>query len=383
MTANEIILKIGSTEELSEQAFYDLIKYFQSSYLLEQNYNERLSIHRQPDSFQYEVLNELHQLLMKIQHRPEMRHYDLEKNSSGYVPSEIIEIWRADKRLKSLYNSTSRYCFLNKKEFLKIAVHIAEYRGMNKLASKIQRAIYKTKSPSPSQSLNQLKETKKRASIPYKIKVALLKEVNNHCPFCGNEDTEHLQAHHIDNDRTHKKPELLIMVCGNCHLKIGNGDISENSVIELKQKLLAGKRITTTTNNRIGVNAQVANISTGDSTKIIIKSTGKKIIQKYPPGCIGFEVEKANYVSYLIKRYHEFKEWEVCKEKMNYSILNKNLKRQFKLGNQRTIFHLPSEKFEDLTQCIQANINKTKLAKTKDASHQNYSSFSEYQLQRN
>ncbi|MDF2188726.1 TonB family protein [Paraflavitalea sp. CAU 1676] len=77
----------------------------------------------------------------------------------------------------------------------------------------------------------------KRKSIPYKIKVRLLKEVENHCPFCRNEDTEHLEFHHIDENKENSVFANLLAVCPTCHSKISKNDISMEQVVRLKEML--------------------------------------------------------------------------------------------------------------------------------------------------
>lgn len=85
-----------------------------------------------------------------------------------------------------------------------------------------------------------------------------------------------------------------------------------------------------TGNKIVNFNDKVANAVVGDNNAISIKQS-KIIKQKYPEGCIGFDTVKANYVGHLIKRYNEYKEYEVGKENMNYVFFPSLLKKQFKL----------------------------------------------------
>jgi len=127
-----------------EEGYFNVLKNnFQKNYLTTKNYFERIAKHRNPIEVKSEVLNEIYSYLLKIQNREEMRDIDTEKNISGYVPTKIIDIWKSDKRLKSCYNSIKEYCIMRSKNFNIIAVHIAEYRAMSKLASSIERSKYK------------------------------------------------------------------------------------------------------------------------------------------------------------------------------------------------------------------------------------------------
>lgn len=75
---------------------------------------------------------------------------------------------------------------------------------------------------------------KKRKSIPAKTKALLQKEINSICPFCPNDDVGHFQIHHIDENPENNEINNLLMLCPTCHSKITKGDISNDTVIELK-----------------------------------------------------------------------------------------------------------------------------------------------------
>ena len=137
MTAYEVLKELDITEPIKEGYFNQLITDFQNQYLNNIEYFERIALHRNPIEVKNETLHELYSYLLKIQNREEMRDIDTEKNAYGYVPTKIGDIWKSDKRLKTCYNSINKYCQLRSKKINTIAVHIAEYRAMNKLAKKI------------------------------------------------------------------------------------------------------------------------------------------------------------------------------------------------------------------------------------------------------
>ncbi len=140
MDAYEVLKNRDSSKPIDAVYFYKLISKFQEQYLLKRNYSERLSLHRNPIEVKNDLLEELYPYLQKIQNRDEMRYIDAEKRSSGYVPTRVMDIWRSDKRLKSCYDAIKVYCKLTLADFNLIAIHIAEYRAMSKLASKIERS---------------------------------------------------------------------------------------------------------------------------------------------------------------------------------------------------------------------------------------------------
>lgn len=224
-------------------------------------------------------------------------------------------------------------------------------------------------------------EKKTRIKIPKenKVRAELQKEVGSTCPFCENSEVGHFEIHHIDENPANNEIGNLILLCPICHSKITKGDIKLIDVFKKKIELLntpiSSKPKAEKT---INFNSKVGNAVVGDNNNISIKQT-KSVKLKYPEGCVGFENIKANYIGHLIKRYNEYKEYEVGKENVNYAMFNGHLKKHYKIGPTRTIYNLPIEKFEDLTSYIQSRIDSTKLAKIKGQGHKNYSTFEEYE----
>lgn len=130
-------------DEIKETAFQELIRVFEKEYLIGIDYHQRLEINRKPVDVKNQTLQELNSYLLAIQQRREMRDYDIINNASGSVAGVIGEMWKSDKRLKSLYNTIKRYCLLREKDFNTIAVHVAEYRALSKLFHKIRLSVYR------------------------------------------------------------------------------------------------------------------------------------------------------------------------------------------------------------------------------------------------
>lgn len=225
-----------------------------------------------------------------------------------------------------------------------------------------------------------------RKVIPIKERAILQKEISSSCPFCDNQDVDHFQIHHIDGNHENNEIGNLLLLCPTCHSKITKGDIRREEVEKIKADLMSQRhnlpklqhQVAHQINN-FNVSAPIENAVLGNGNNITF-NVRKIQKSKYPNGCIGFDIQKANYISYLIDQYHKYKEFEVGKESMNYAIFPSNLKRQFKIGKTRTIYHVPITKFEELAKYIQARISNTMLAKinkTKDILT-NYRSFEEY-----
>jgi hypothetical protein len=220
-----------------------------------------------------------------------------------------------------------------------------------------------------------------RKAIPVRTRAALQQEIRSTCPFCDNADVEHFEVHHIDEDHGNNEKTNLVMLCPLCHSKITKGDISMDQVKNRKKEISEIVLTPRRESNVIQFTGKVGSAIVGDNNIIRIQNVAKKIKQKYPEGCIGFDNLRANYLGYLIAQYNEYKEWELGKEGMNYAVLPSLLKRQLKLGPTRTIYNAPIEQFEKLVQDIQNRIDGTKLAKIKKSKGQfkNYRSLAEYQ----
>lgn len=227
-------------------------------------------------------------------------------------------------------------------------------------------------------------EKKKRVKIPQenKIRAELQKEINSCCPFCKSIDIGHFEIHHINEDPSNNFTINLLLLCPTCHSKITKGDIIPIDVLNKKIELLSAKpNLESQAGKVINFNSKVNNAFVGDNNNISIKQSNKKTIQKYPLGCIGFDTIKANYIAHLIKRYNEYKEYEVGKSGMSYGLFGRQLKNKYKIAPTRTIYNVPIEKFEELFYLIQSKIDNTKLARVKGKNHKNYSTFEEYKKQ--
>ncbi|MHB8871869.1 MAG: HNH endonuclease [Candidatus Doudnabacteria bacterium] len=232
------------------------------------------------------------------------------------------------------------------------------------------------------------KPNKKRTRIPKenKVRSELQKEINSVCPFCENDDVGHFEIHHIDGNPSNNELNNLLLVCPTCHSKITKEDITLDQVIDKKISLMDGNinkpSLPSTQINTF--NAPINKSIIGNNNKITIKNIRKPQKQKYPEGCIGFDILKANYVSHLITRYHEYQEYQLGKGKMNYAIFPSKLKSEFKVGKSRTIYHVPIERFDELSRYIQKRIDETMLGRIRKSRNQkNYSTFEEYSSEQN
>lgn len=239
MNAYVILKKINSTTPITENAFNQFIKDFQNSFLKNAQYEEKLALHRNPIEVKNQILNDLYSYTKQIQYREEMQ--DIDSSVQSYVMTKVVDIWRQDKRLRSLYNAVNKYCELRSKKFNTIAVHIAEYRAMNKLITKIQRSISKKNFSKQAKMQNErVKKIRKRIPNENKLRAELQKEINSLCPFCPSTDVGHFHIHHIDNNPSNNIIDNLLLLCPTCHSKITKGDITIEDVV-FKKKISGNK----------------------------------------------------------------------------------------------------------------------------------------------
>ncbi len=225
----------------------------------------------------------------------------------------------------------------------------------------------------------------KRTKIPKenKVRAELQKEIASVCPFCDSRDVGHFEIHHIDENPSNNDFRNLLLVCPTCHSKITKGDITLDEVRSKKASLYLTngniKQSQAPSAQIVTFNGTVRNAVVGNHNKVTITNLGKSQKSKYPEGCIGSDNDKANYIGYLITKYHEFQELQIGKEKMNYAIFPSKLKKEFKMGKSRTIYNVPIDRFEELAEYIKRRIDGTKVGRIRKARNQkSYSTFEEY-----
>ena len=219
--------------------------------------------------------------------------------------------------------------------------------------------------------------------IPEKIKKKIFQEANSSCPFCGENDVNALEIHHI-YDRSKNggnEAENLILVCSNCHSKITYGGISRSEVMK-KKLMLIGKILEMNPKSKPTQNVNVNNsINTGIIANTVNIKTNKKNVPKlsYPANSIGSDLLKRNYIKYLIDRYNEYKKADKNIGDFKYSIIYRAILREFKAKWD----YVPLTRFEELVSYLQNRIDKTILGKTqKSRNHNNYETFEQY-IERN
>jgi hypothetical protein len=145
LTAYDVLASIDPSQAINPEQLTQLTAEFEKDFLAFHQFEERPGNHRQPVAFKNEILQELYRLAGEIQHRPDMRDIDPVRNAQGYATSVINNLWTENKRGRTLYSAISQYCSLRSKDVNTIAVHIAEYRAINRLIGRINHSMKKVK----------------------------------------------------------------------------------------------------------------------------------------------------------------------------------------------------------------------------------------------
>lgn len=142
--AYEIAKEYSSTTIIDAVLFDKLKIDFKKDFLKSINYEERLEQSRVPKEYKHSVTRKLNDYLLEIQQREEMRDFDSEENSYGYVPARVNRIWDGDKRLKNIFDAIGVYCVDRGRDLIITAIHMAEYLALQELYSEIDSSIYKS-----------------------------------------------------------------------------------------------------------------------------------------------------------------------------------------------------------------------------------------------
>ncbi|HEX5870311.1 MAG TPA: HNH endonuclease [Longimicrobium sp.] len=207
-------------------------------------------------------------------------------------------------------------------------------------------------------------------------------EASSRCSFCDVDDIRLLEIHHIEPRSKGGSNELsnLILVCRNCHARVESGLITNSELMRKKQELrvipLFPRGVSPVTNSLV-VEGNVNSSIVGNSITII--GGGKKLPQMAPPpGTIGADLERKNYIEHLIGRYHKFRKIDPHYGRTgtyDYAVIRGQIKDKFKASTSL----VPLSRFDDLVRFLQAKIDQTIQGKrNRSEGIKNYSSFDDY-----
>lgn len=227
--------------------------------------------------------------------------------------------------------------------------------------------------------------TKKISAIPSMVRKQIVQESNSRCAVCGSSDVATLEIHHIDarKDNGSDAPENLTLLCSNCHRRATHGSLAREEVLAAKQALASGRLAARGERRRSTNVVQIDGNVHGSIIANNLHLNTKRLPRPkgHPPGSIGADLPRKNYVDYLIRRYHDFRKGDESFGKgerfdhYSYAVLHKNIERRFKAKT----FYIPVHRFPELAAYLQSCVDRTILGKTKRSRGiDNYDSYEQY-----
>jgi len=86
-------------------------------------------------------------------------------------------------------------------------------------------------------------EEKKRKRIPRDVEKQLWIKSKGTCMWCRKQPVQ--EFHHIDENPRHNKPDNIIALCGTCHNRAHNGEITKEQLLKrlgIKKKTRVSKK---------------------------------------------------------------------------------------------------------------------------------------------
>ena len=219
------------------------------------------------------------------------------------------------------------------------------------------------------------------------IRRLISQQAHSQCPFCGERDVALHEVHHIvpRAQGGSNEPDNLILVCRNCHVRVANGTIPESVVREKKRAFgatiyrMPGAPEPSPPAPVVSIGRDVNNSLVAGRDLHVHGDAKPKGKMAHPPGSIGADLSRKNYVQYLVRRYDEFRQVGVNSYGQNgthqYGAIHKNIAGKFKAQT----YFIPVERFDDLVRYLHGRIDKTIQAKrNRSRGHRAYSSFEDY-----
>ncbi len=177
-----------------------------------------------------------------------------------------------------------------------------------------------------------------------------------------------MEPHHILAVASGGTDEVgnLLAVCPTCHRKIHAGAIPQEAVVAAK----SGQPVapwqpgpSLAPSSAVFIQGPVTG-SVVAGRDIVYKTARKKLPPRAPlADSLATDPIKFRYCKYLVGRYHEFKEWGVGKEQMQYAVIYAGIKREF----GATLSDVPLHRFDELTDYLKRRILKTKTGRINNA----------------
>jgi hypothetical protein len=215
-------------------------------------------------------------------------------------------------------------------------------------------------------------------ALPIKIVKKILAESNSRCAICFGGDITILEIHHIEprSDGGNNEPENLLAVCPNCHTKITKGIVSVFEVFRAKYQLKNANSIHAGSGAPSNVIQFTRSVNNGIFANNLTVKTAKRTVKLNPPeGTIASDLNKRNYLKYLIDRYGEFKKADKNVGDYRYGLIYGAIKKEFKCKWD----YIPVHKFKEVVEYLHKRIDNTILGKVqRKRGQRRYRTFEEF-----
>ena len=223
--------------------------------------------------------------------------------------------------------------------------------------------------------------------IPKPTEKLIYQQAGSRCSFCSFDEIDALDIHHIvpRSEDGSNEPGNLVLACKNCHARIHSGAIPEAEVQRVKASQgatihrMPGAHAPPPSSNVVSIGRDANNSLIAGRDLHVYGDAKPKGKMAHPPGSIGADLPRKNYVQYLVRRYDEFRQVGVNsygqKGAHQYGAIHKNIAGKFKAQT----YFIPVERFDELVQYLHGRIDKTVQAnRNRSRGHGSYSSFEDY-----
>ena len=165
-------------------------------------------------------------------------------------------------------------------------------------------------------------------------KKELQQEADSKCAWCGNDNPESWEFHHIDGRPENTVNDNLILLCGACHniAEAHNGKITIDDLYQKKRELAEKRKTSSVEQRKIINDSIVAKGNMGCSFTQNIYHTGKMTTRVSPAvDSIGNNAEARNMINLLVRKLGDYrlKGHPDRNAKGVFSAINKDLAKHF------------------------------------------------------
>lgn len=225
---------------------------------------------------------------------------------------------------------------------------------------------------------------KPRKKPSQRMRALLQKEIDSCCPFCGSQEVDTFEVHHMNDNPEDDRLDNEIMVCPTCHAKINVGTIPRNDVYKMKEALMkVSEQQKNLSTNCPAPHDGIIQINHGDNVvqaagQVTIKMPrGRRAKAAVPvSGVIGTSPKERAYVKHLYDRLFDYKK---AIPGYDDARAGRIVARYIREAFGSIWSYVPIDRFDALVKLLQEKIDETPLGrKHRKNGTKPYSSFEEF-----